>query len=421
MPERDAAPTFSIRTLGCKVNQVESERIAAELIALGMRRAAEADAHVAIVDSCTVTAEADAKVRKAVRRALAAREVRVVAVTGCLAALDPGALAALGSGVIVEADKSRLAARVASALGLSSAGEGARATVRAGAGFHSRAMVKVQQGCDAGCAYCVVPLARGGPRSETAGAVLTEVAALVDAGVREVVLTGTNIGRFDGSRGLAGLLEDVAGTGIERIRLSSIEPLDLTDEFLEVAARPPAFLPHLHVPLQSGSDRVLAEMGRHYGAEAYLARLAAARRALGPIAVTTDVLVGFPGETGAEARETLRVCGSAGFARMHVFRYSARPGTRAAELPGRVPADVLAARAAEARGLSERLSGAYRTARVGGRADVLVERVEAGVAEGTSEDYLKVRFSLAEVRVGDLVAVRLKGLEGTVMRAEAEC
>ncbi|MDZ4168832.1 MAG: tRNA (N(6)-L-threonylcarbamoyladenosine(37)-C(2))-methylthiotransferase MtaB [Coriobacteriia bacterium] len=403
----------AFRTLGCKVNRVESESIAAELLGQGCEVVGEDQAAVVVVNTCTVTGEADAKARKAVRRALGAAGEPVVVVTGCLAALDREALLALGERVVVEADKERVAARVAEALGggavVSGAPESGTRHVRAGEGFRTRAMVKVQDGCDNFCGYCIVPHARGVPRSVAADVVVAEVTALADAGVREVVLTGINIGRYrDGATDLPGLMSRLVSTGIARLRLSSLEPPDVTTELLAVmAAHADVVCPHLHLPLQSGSDSVLSAMGRRYTAAEYAKRVAAARAWVPGLAVTTDVISGLPGETDADAEETLRLCEEIGFARLHVFRYSPRAGTPAAERNDQVPAPVKAARAEALRGLDARLRDAHEASRAGDRAEILVERVEGDVAEGTTRDYLRVRVPADCASPGDLIEVVL--------------
>ncbi len=237
------------------------------------------------------------------------------------------------------------------------------AGARTGEGFRTRALLKVQDGCDAFCAYCIVPYARGVPRAVPLGELADEAKALVAAGAREIVLTGINIGRYsDGEATLADVVGAVAASGVERLRLSSIEPLDLTPAFLEVLARTASFCPHLHVPLQSGSDAVLSAMGRRYSAAEYAERIAEARSALPGLAVTTDVLCGFPGESDEDAEQTLLFCDSLGFSWLHVFRYSARPGTPAAAMPAQVPHTVTAARAGRLRACAERLACRARRA-----------------------------------------------------------
>ncbi|NTW27995.1 MAG: tRNA (N(6)-L-threonylcarbamoyladenosine(37)-C(2))-methylthiotransferase MtaB [Coriobacteriia bacterium] len=406
----------ALQTLGCKVNRAESERFASELLGCGVRLAVEDEADVIVINTCTVTSEADAKARKAVRRALKSAGHPLVVVTGCLAAIDGASLSALGDRVVVEADKSKVSARVAGLLGVDS-GEsvfGAPRATRAPGAFRTRAAVKVEDGCDAYCSYCIVPFARGVPRSVPLTEVTSQVEALAEAGVREIVLTGINIGRYrDPVTGtdLAGLIEAVAGSGVARLRVSSIEPLDLTARLLDTLARAGAACAHLHVPLQAGSDAVLSAMGRAYTTAEYAERIEAARSRIPGLTVTTDVMVGFPDETDEQAAETRAFCERMGFSKLHVFRYSRRPGTLAAAMSGQVLAPVKAARAAALRDVGDALRRRFERGRIGGEAIVLVESIEGAIAVGTSEDYLRVRFPAAEVGRGDLVKVRVTAVE----------
>lgn len=426
MTERSAsaAPeglSVHMKTLGCKVNRAESEAIAAGLLACGVRMVDEPEAAVVVINTCTVTGEADRKARKAVRHALASASEPAVVVTGCLAALDAEGLEALGDRVIVEAEREQVTRRVAA---LTGAGAPPVTTpVRSGQGFRARVAVKVEDGCDAFCTYCIVPHARGAPRSVPVGTVLAEVRALAETGTAEIVLTGINVGRYhsDGL-GLPDLVAQVGETGVRRIRLSSIEPLDLTPELVEAMARTPGFCPHVHVPLQSGSDRVLSAMGRGYTSVEYLERLASVRDAVRGMTITTDVMVGFPGETEEDFAETRRVVAAAGFARLHVFRYSRRDRTPAASMPGQVPPEVSARRAALLRQDDAGLRHAHARSRAGSVAEVLVEQLSTGTAgiraTGTTEDYLTAGLNGEGLAVGDVVTVRLGSSTAGVVSAE---
>ena len=442
---------MALVTLGCRVNRTDSDAIARDLLGRAIEIVRDQpEAHVIVINTCTVTGEADAKARKAVRHALSQPLMPVVVVTGCLAALNASGLRELGDRVVVEADKAAVASRVAELLGI----RAAAACVETGAAtgpahIHAaepphvasttRVMLKIEDGCDNACAYCIVPKARGVPRAAKAAQLVDDVRALVAAGTKEVVLTGINIGRYrdidapaPGSapatacaRASAGtsraeaapvdlpaLLELLAATGIPRIRLSSIEPPDITARFLRVAAAHPQVMPHLHIPLQSGSDRVLRAMGRTYSTTDFGRILRDARAALPHLAVATDVIVGFPGETDADHAESLAFVEECGFAKLHVFRYSRRPGTPAADMPGQVDPRVKAARAAGMRALGARLAAARAAGRVGGYADVLVERAkdpDSHIAQGTSEDYLHVLIDPSDAQRGDLVRVRVTG------------
>lgn len=449
------APRVAFVTLGCKVNQAETDAMASALLDLGMQIVREEDAEVVVITTCTVTGEADRKARKAVHHALAQPTAPSVVVTGCMAAVSGEQLAALGDRVIVEADKDQVPARVLAALGdpvrgvlrgqandaLEAAARGALECPPEGAPAEPscadpaqppvrsrmrvpdpaqpparsrvRVQVKVEDGCDAYCAYCIVPYARGVPRSVPLEEVVRQVEDLAMSGAREVVLTGINIGRYawEGAR-LADLVGAVATTGIQRIRLSSIEPNDVTPDLLSVASATPAFCAHLHVPLQSGSDATLARMGRPYSVARYEDVIASARAALPGLAITTDVIVGFPGESDAEWAETFAFVQDAGFARLHVFRYSRRSGTPAATMPGQVPPPVIAARAASLRGLGADLLGRHAASIIGTTAEVLIERPGvspdgAPLAEGVTRGYSRVVLPGDGLSPGDLVAVRL--------------
>ncbi len=429
--------TVAFKTLGCKVNRAESDAIAARLIGQGVTLTAEEEAAVVIVDTCTVTGEADRKARKAVRHALGLPHGPVVVVTGCLAAIDAGMLARLGQRVVVEADKDAVPGRVAGLLGIDETREVREArepstlagapALRAGDAFRTRVTVKIEDGCDAFCSYCIVPHARGLPRSVPLEAVVAEVGALVASGVAEVVLSGINLGRYaDPASGatLPDVVEAVAATGVARIRLSSIEPNDLTPRLLDALAHAHAVCPHLHVPLQSGADTVLHAMGRPYTVAGYAKRIDAARAALPGLAVTTDVIAGFPGETGADAQETLDTVRALGFARLHVFRFSPRTGTPAARMPAHVDPSEIAARADRLRALDAELRERYARSRIGTLAEMLVESVDdPGVhggpaATGTTREYLRVCADGTGRAAGETGTLRLVAIEGDVLLGE---
>ena len=414
----------TIRTLGCKVNQVESEDLAADLLGRGCRMTAEETAAVVVINTCTVTAEADRKARKAVRHALGLPGEPVVVVTGCLASVDPQAIEVLGERVIVESDKGLVAARVSAALGLREVAAPAADIrfERVGDRFHTRAIVKVQDGCDVYCSYCIVPYARGIPVSVPASKVVAEVEHLVAAGVKEVVLTGVNLGRYaDGQDRLPDLVSAVAATGLTRMRLSSIEPPYLTDELIEALHESGCACPHLHVPLQSGSDDILAAMRRGYTIGEYRERIGEARARLGPIAVTTDVMVGFPSETENDFALTVGLCKEIGFSKLHVFRYSERAGTVAACMDASVDSGLRAQRAQRLREVGEALRAEYMDHAVGMEARVLIEQAsteQSGPALGTTGDYLKIACNGCDAAVGEIVQVRLVERAGDRMLAD---
>lgn len=412
------ARRVAVKTLGCKVNRVESERIVAELLGGGFESVDEQAAEIIVINTCTVTGEADAKARKAVRHALDGACRPIVVVTGCLAALDSDGLRSLGERVVVEADKAKVSGRIAEITGATVADSGAM--VRAGGPFRTRAMVKVEDGCDNRCSYCIIPDARGVPRSTPVSDVVAEVSAMVGAGVGEVVLTGINLGRYrDGACDLAELVSAVARTGVPRLRLSSIEPPDLTERLLATLADMPAFCRHLHVPLQSGSDEVLRAMNRAYTLAEYVQLIDRARQALPGLVVTTDVIAGFPGESDANAKETADAISRIGFSRLHVFRYSVRPGTPAASME-QVPPPVKSRRAAELRSLGDSLQESFLSSLVGRDLELLVESVESNGVQGTSREYAHVAVSgVTDVSPGTLLNVVAGHHDGRTLYAEA--
>ena len=382
--------TFSVRFLGCKVSQTDAHAVRERLVADGH---AEADGgtDVAVVNTCCVTHEAVRKSRQAVRRA--ARRAERVYVTGCAANLRGEPFADLPAHV-------RVVARSSEETPAAVAGDvGAIGCVRADVGLgRVRAFVKVQDGCSFACAFCVIPQVRGASRSRPATAVLAEIGRRVEQGHPEVVLTGINLGcyrdraaRYD----LPRLIREAGSTpGLARLRLSSIEVNHLSDELVAAMVETPSVSLHLHVPLQSGDDRVLCAMGRRYTAEAYLRRLAKADG----FNVTTDVIVGFPGEDEPAFARTLATVERAGITKIHVFPYSPRPGTRTAAADS-VPPAAKRARGERLRLASVRASRSRWTAKLGDEDVVLVDRP----GRGYGDDYTPW---LVEAPVGELVRAR---------------
>ena len=390
---------FHVRNLGCKVNRVESDAFAAALISQGAAASSEEDADLVIVNTCTVTGEAEKKARKAVRHALGANPDAEVLVTGCAAAIDPQAFEAMGERVRV-VGKGELLNEIESAEVNSADSDEA---LPVGEGFRTRVGVKVQDGCDRACSYCIVHVARGPEWSRPADEVLCECRRLARAGVKEIVLSGINLGSYrDGARGEPGattlvpLLERLLaetedlhapGEPPARFRISSIEPRDVGGDLIGLlAASEGRICRHLHLPLQSGSDKVLREMARPYDSAAYLALVDELRGSVPQISLSTDLIVGFPGETEEDFRDTLELARRCAFSRLHVFPYSRREGTPAAARTDQVPPELKARRAGELRALGDELRSADYDRRVGERELVLVE--DTGLA--TTESYHEV-------------------------------
>ncbi len=407
---------FAVVNLGCKVNRVESDDAAARLAARGTETA-EADADLIVVNTCTVTGEAEKKTRKAVRRALRANDRARVLVTGCAAAVDAAFYEALDPRVRV-VGKARLAEEI-EAWCDSEGVSAAPPLLPVGPGFRTRVGVKVQDGCDNACTYCIVHVARGRATSRAADDVVRECAEYARAGAGEIVLTGINLGSYcDGARRdpsatrLAGLLRRLLDATADlhapgafpvRFRISSIEPRDVDDALVDLlAAADGRVCRHLHLPLQAGSSKVLREMARPYDADRFRALVERLYAAVPGLALSTDVIAGFPGETDAEFQETLELTRACRFAKIHAFPYSRRAGTPAAERPDQVPPAVKAARAAQLRALGDELRAAERARRAGTVELALVE--EGGVA--MSESYFELAAP-ADAPVGSLVRMTL--------------
>jgi threonylcarbamoyladenosine tRNA methylthiotransferase MtaB len=383
-----------LQTFGCRANQYDSETVRAMVESAGGTLVpSPSDADVLIYNSCAVTAQAEADLRHAVRSHASAPRRRVPAraiVMGCAAARDDGTIAALPgvSDVIAGADLRA----VAVALGLDPAFAGARAALQTGA----RALLRIQDGCDEHCTFCATTIARGANRSRRMDELVGEAASLAEAHP-EVVLTGIHIGSYgvDCGTSLGTLVERlVREVPAVRFRLSSIEATEI-DERLANLLRdaPERVTPHVHAPLQSGSDRVLRRMGRHwYTASSYaeaIARLTMDRAVYG---LGADVIAGFPGETEEDHEATLALVRALPFTYLHVFPFSARPGTAARRLGPAVLGSVVKRRAAELRALGEEKAVAYRASRAGGRADVVVVG-DGARREGLTEDYLSVALA----------------------------
>jgi threonylcarbamoyladenosine tRNA methylthiotransferase MtaB len=392
--------TFSVDFLGCKVSQTDAQELR-ERLAGGGHAERRGETDVAVVNTCCVTHEAVRKSRQAARRA--ARHVARVYVTGCGANLAGDGLSELPENVtVVRLPSERTAAWVAGDVG-------AIGCVRADAGLERvRAFVKVQDGCSFGCAFCVIPQVRGASRSRPAAAVLGELRRRVAQGHREVVLTGINLGCYrdrDAGLDLPSLIRVAGETpGLDRLRLSSIEVNHVSDELVAAMRETPTVSPHLHVPLQSGDDGVLASMRRRYTAATYLRRVA---KAAG-FNLTTDVIVGFPGEDAAAFERTVRVIERAGVTKVHVFPYSPRPGTRTAG-EDNVPPAVKKERSARLREASAKACRRRWREKLGRDDLVLVDRP----GRGYGDDYSPW---LVAAPVGELVRVRAEsvGEEGIV-------
>jgi len=404
------------------VNQYDGQAIREKMARLGWREVPFGHAaQVTIVNTCTVTHTADEKCRKAVRRAVRASPGGRVIVTGCAAAASPERFRRMEgvSAVLTHGQMARVEDFSSSFFRSDrepSAGWPFEAGISSFAG-HTRAFLKVQDGCASRCAYCIVPLARGRPRSRPLEEVRREAERLVAAGHAEIVLVGVHLGHYGRDLGGRVRLDDVVEQvlsvrGLQRLRLSSIEAVEVTDDLLEVLASDSRACPHFHLPLQSGDDAVLAAMRRGYTVREYLAAVERIRARFDLPALTTDVMVGFPGETEAQFGNTLRVCREVGFSRMHIFPFSPRPGTAAADMPGRLRREVVRARERMLKAVADELALDFRRRLVGRTVRPLVEGRRdrgTGLLTGLSERYQRVVFPGPDSLKGRVVPVVVEG------------
>ena len=411
-----------LRTFGCRANHYDSEAVRAMVEASGHAVVSTAaDADVAVFNSCAVTSEAEAELRKVVRRSARERAGLRSVVMGCAAALDetrPVAfrIASLPSveSVVGGADLDG----VASALGIAHGPVGARTRAQTG----TRALLRIQDGCDEHCTFCATTIARGANRSRSTDELVREAALLAERHP-EMVITGIHIGTYgaDSESSLGELMERlVAQVPVVRFRLSSIEATELDQRLVELfAGAPERLAPHVHAPLQSGSDRVLRRMGRHwYTRDTYAMAVQRLASRLPILGLGADVIAGFPGETDDDHAATVCVIDELPFTYLHVFPYSARPGTAAERLGGRVHSALITERAAQLRDLSRRKAATYAAARAGGLADVVV--TAGGIErEGMTGDYLDVRIPDPSFGRGDRFTARLsavsRGLEAVAV------
>jgi threonylcarbamoyladenosine tRNA methylthiotransferase MtaB len=455
---------FAVKFLGCKVSHADAMLARQALLEAGHVEAPEQEAELHVINTCCITGEAEAKSRQSVRRSLksGAREVYV---SGCAANLRTGQFAEIDTAVRPFTGTAEdVAEAMAGALGgcvdlehqllvgrgqRSSQIGGARRRLPASSTRHpvtdgalprsldsdharvprletrsasarTRGFVKVQDGCDCHCAYCIIPTVRGPARSRPAAAVLEEVRTRVRAGQPEVVMTGISVGDYrdpqDGWELGELMMQAAKVEGVERVRLSSVEVIHVRDSLIEALREEPKVCPHLHVPMQSGDDGVLRAMGRHYTALEYREAIASLREAVPEVNVTTDIIVGFPNEDEAAFERTLELVAEADIGRVHAFSYSPRPGTVAESLGDRVPPEEKKRRSQALRGLSEVRSRHRRVEKLGGRECVLVDKVAPTQCSGYTPDYTRCYLPAGAARAGELVEVSVEELHADGLR-----
>ena len=462
--------TFYIEQFGCRATQADAAAIERQLRERGCAPVSEAtSAEIVIVNTCTVTAAADAQAREAIRKIHGRNPGARIVVTGCYAQRAPEDLAELpgvswvignshkpeiaqllvpeGGGGFVPVSSIRLShsppeAAPAAALDypyhniqpaqpraeilrddIFAHSEFLSAPVLGGEAEHTRPTLKIQDGCDLRCTYCVIPFVRGKSRSLPPDAVITEIGRLVASGFREIVLSGINLGMYGRDlsprASLLDLLRQVLQeTSLERLRLSSIEPQDVTQDLVDLFASTDRLAEHFHMPLQSGSDRILAAMHRWYRTEHYARRAELIRERLPHAAIGADVIAGFPGESEADHGATLAFIQRLPITYLHVFSYSARPGTKAAALANPVPAHIIKRRARELRALSDRKAATFRRSQLGRTLRVLTLRHSGGSTDARttpalSSNYLRVHLSgeLPANTFHEVAAMQLEGAQ----------
>jgi threonylcarbamoyladenosine tRNA methylthiotransferase MtaB len=427
--------SFYIENFGCRATQADGAALESQFLERGLKRARAArDAEIVVLNTCTVTESADKDARASIRRVQRENPSCRILVTGCYAQRAPEELAALpGVSWVVGNSHKHLAAEIATSLDSSIPGfvplsqlagpltgerqpgadvivgdifahtELLAAPVFDAANERTRPNLKVQDGCDNRCSFCVIPSVRGQSRSLPLERVLTEVRSLVNTGYREVVISGINLGRW--GRDLQGSRQPSAPrfeelicavlneTPLEKLRISSVEPMDWSDELIQMMATSPRIAKHAHVPLQSGSDAVLRRMHRKYRPWHYREKVLKIREAMPNAAIGADVMVGFPGETEAEFAETRRMIEELPFTYLHVFTYSARPGTPAADHANQVPVAIARERNHVLRELSSAKKGAFVRVQVGNTVGAITLRSsDNNVTEALTDNYLKMKI-----------------------------
>lgn len=406
MRNRKKSATVALETLGCKLNQAESESLARKFAEAGYRLVHPSDgADIYILNTCTVTHIGDRKSRHLLRLARRRNPNALVIATGCYAERAPEELARVEAVDMVLGNEEK--AHLLQVLGCKGMASPASALGPSPV-LRTRSVVKIQNGCNQFCSYCIVPMVRGQERSLPAGEVVDEVKARVGMGYREVILTGTQIGAYRPSLELL-VQRILAETDVARLRLSSLQPQELTPELIALWADE-RLCRHLHLPLQSGSDPVLRRMRRRYSLADYERAVAMVREAIPDIALTTDIMVGFPGETDQESEESYHFCQGMGFANIHVFPYSERPGTLAAEMPGKVGERVKKERSERMLELAREAALRFREQFLGRTMTVLWEKeAQQGVWVGLTDNHIRVFAQSSEPLRNRLVEAKLVG------------
>ncbi|HSX13312.1 MAG TPA: tRNA (N(6)-L-threonylcarbamoyladenosine(37)-C(2))-methylthiotransferase MtaB [Chlamydiales bacterium] len=397
---------FKVITLGCRTNQYESQGYADQLRQMGYDKAGDGEqADLCIVNTCTVTDSADSASRHEIRSLLKAHPNAKIAVTGCMAESAPNAILSIDPRIqiVPNAKKEELIQEV-----FPDSREFPEFKIEAFDG-HTRAFVKVQDGCNSFCTYCIIPYVRGRSRSRQIADIVSEVEGLIAKGFKEVVITGINVGDFDGGGRLADLVRAVDQVkGLERLRISSIDPDEVDDDLASAVLDGRATVPSMHIVLQSGSNVILKRMNRKYTRQIFIDSVERMKERNPDFTVTTDIIVGFPGETLSDHEETLDLIRSVQFAKVHMFPYSVRKRTRAALYPNKVPPDVMKQRKQELMRVAENSAFLLREKFLGRTMPVLLENDENnGMISGHTPNFLRVSIAKDNMLANDIVHVKL--------------
>ena len=420
--------TVAFHTLGCKLNFAESASIGTNVESHGFRRVDfSQQADVYVVNTCSVTDSADRKCKKVVRQALRKSPKAFVAVIGCYAQLRPKVISTIpGVDLVLGAGEKFNLPAYLSDISKRESGEIHSCEIETVDNFfpsystseRTRAFLKVQDGCDYTCSYCTIPMARGRSRSYGVEQTVAVARQLLDKEVREIVLTGVNIGDFGAGteETFIDLLTTLDRIGAERIRISSIEPNLLTDDIIDFLSGSNSFVPHFHMPLQSGSDKILKQMRRRYSSELYQSRVKKVKRVMPYSCIGVDVIVGFPGETDDDFEETVRQLNDADISYLHVFSYSERPETEAVKMKQKIAFDVRAERSKQLQILSINKRRAFYESCLGQVRTVLFETWDNGILEGFTDNYIRVEVEGKRSLSGKTQRVSLRSIIDGVMQ-----
>lgn len=424
--------TFAVATLGCKVNQYESSVITGMFEKRGYQAVEFGQqADIYLINTCTVTHLSDRKSRQLIRRAVRTNPNALVIVTGCYAQTSPSEIMAIeGVGLVVgtvdrdkiidfaeKAQGSTVVLNCVRELNQNIKFEEMPAQVVTG---RERAFLKIEEGCSNYCSYCIVPFARGPQRSRSFKDSLNQAKNLVGAGFKEIVLTGIHLGSYGrdlgGEASLNSLINSIIKIpGLARLRVSSLEPMDITPDLIDTVASQKIICHHLHIPLQSGDDKVLENMRRNYSINDYRRVIKQIREKIPGIALTTDVMVGFPGETDQQFCNTCEIIREISFSRLHVFKYSRRRGTPAAEFDNQIHPSVKEKRSNILLAISRELARDFASLHLGTVQEVLVEgpnNKKSGFDEGLTDNYQRVLFPSVFNKRGEIVNVKIESLQG---------